>query len=356
MIQKLVKIIVFAVCASLCLCGCQTEEHISRKETESIGSSVSAKEPAEKALFAMDTYMTLKAYGEQAEEALEAAAAEIRAIEEMLSTGIETSEISQLNQKGSAKVSETTGYLIERSITLYQMTGGVFDISIYPVMRSWGFTDQNYRIPEKSELTALLKKVQANQIKYEKQTREVTFAESGIEIDLGGIAKGYTADRVIQILKEYDVGSAVISLGGNVKTLNRKPDGSDWKIAVEDPKNSGNFVGILTTHDKAVVTSGGYERYFEQDGERYHHIIDPSSGYPARSGLASVTIVSEDGTLADGLSTSLFILGKEKATKFWEQHSDQFDAVLVEDDGTVWVTEGIADSFVSDTDWKRIEP
>lgn len=359
MIKKLAQSAgMFFLCCCVCLSGCgqevQQTSFAGETSDENVLSEKDNEEPVEKELFAMDTYMVLKAYGENAREALNAAAEEITAIEEMVSTGKDTSEISMLNKNGSGKVSKATGYMIVRSIELYKETGGVFDISIYPVMRAWGFTDQNYRIPDEKELSGLLETVHADRIRYDEENCQVSFDDKGMEIDLGGIAKGYTADRVIQILKDYEVESAVISLGGNVKTLNKKPDGKDWRIAVEDPGDSGKFAGILTVSDKAVVTSGGYERYFEQDGEKYHHIIDPSTGYPAKNGLSSVSIISEDGALADGLSTSLFIMGKEKAAEYWKNHSDEFDAVLVEDDGTVWVTEGIADCFTSDENWKII--
>lgn len=148
--------------------------------------------------------------------------------------------------------------------------------------------------------------------------QEVTLNKEGMKIDLGGIAKGYTSSKVMDIFKENGISSAVISLGGNVQTLNGKPDGSDWRVAVENPADTGSYIGVLSIKDKAVITSGGYERYFKQDGKTYHHIIDPANGYPANNGLTSVTIVSDDGTLADGLSTSLFIM-TGKSTEILER-------------------------------------
>ena len=169
-----------------------------------------------------------------------------------------------------------------------------------------------------------------------------------MKIDFGGIAKGYTSSRIMQIYKKCGVTSGLVSLGGNVQLLGAKPDGSAWKVAVESPDEDGNYLGILQAKDKAVITSGGYERYFEKNGKKYHHIIDPSTGYPAENGLTSVTIISDDGTLADGLSTSLFIMGKEKAEKFWKKYNDKFDVILLTDDEQLYVSEGIADDFQSD--------
>ena len=154
----------------------------------------------------------------------------------------------------------------------------------------------------------------------------------------------------MEIFEQYGVTSGMVSLGGNVHLLGTKPDGTAWHVGIQDPENSAGMLGVLETQDCAVITSGGYERYFEQDGKRYHHILDPTTGKPADSGITSVTIVSEDGTLADGLSTALFVMGVEKASDYWKQHADTFDAVIVAEDGTIYATEGIVDSLSCETD------
>lgn len=306
-------------------------------------------------IFAMDTYMTLTAYGKNAKKALDEAVDEINNIEQLVSTGIDSSEVSQINKNGKGSVSETTGYLIKRSKEIYDSTNGVFDITIYPIMQAWGFPTENYCVPGKKELKKLRGLMGADHVLYDEKKQEVTLNKEGMKIDLGGIAKGYTSSKVMDIFKENGISSAVISLGGNVQTLNGKPDGSDWRVAVENPADTGSYIGVLSIKDKAVITSGGYERYFKQDGRTYHHIIDPATGYPANNGLTSVTIVSDDGTLADGLSTSLFIMGPEKAQKYWKEHSDEFDTILVKDDGSIFVSEGIADYFTSESDFTIIK-
>ena len=305
-------------------------------------------------IFAMDTYMTLTAYGKNAKKALDEAVDEINNIEQLVSTGIDSSEVSQINKNGKGSVSETTGYLIKRSKEIYDSTNGVFDITIYPIMQAWGFPTENYRVPGKKELKKLRGLMGADHVLYDEKKQEVTLNKEGMKIDLGGIAKGYTSSKVMDIFKENGISSAVISLGGNVQTLNGKPDGSDWRVAVENPADTGSYIGVLSIKDKAVITSGGYERYFKQDGKTYHHIIDPATGYPAENGLVSVTIVSSDGTLADGLSTSLFIMGEKKAAEFWRAHSEEFEAIFATDDGTIYVTEGLKDSFTTDLDMKVI--
>lgn len=319
------------------------------------GEDVTAEEEPETIeVYAMDTYMTLSAYGENAGKALSESEAEIKRIDAMLSTGSEDSEISKLNKSKKAEVSEETFSLIERAKTIGLDTGKVFDISVYPVMQAWGFTDKNYRVPEKAELEELLKSVDVSKVDLDEQNHEVSFDDK-MAIDLGGIAKGYTSARIIQIMKDNGVEHALINLGGNVQVLGKKPDGSDWRVAIIDPENQEQYIGGVAVSDKAVITSGGYQRYFDKDGERYFHIIDLSDGFPARNGLTSVTIVSDDGTLADALSTSLFIMGPEKAADYWKKNAEDFDAVLVEDDGTVLVTEGLRDSYFSDREFEVIE-
>lgn len=303
---------------------------------------------AQKDLFAMDTYMTLQAYGENAQEAVDRAAEEIVRLDDLLSTGNSGSEIALLNQNGSGILSEDAGYLVERAMELYEETDKVFDIAVYPVMEAWGFTTQEYRVPEEEELKDLLSLTDVSKIVYDPETREISFGKEGMKIDLGGIAKGYTSSRIMDIYRECGIESGLVNLGGNVQALGIKTDGSKWRIAIQSPEGEEDYLGILEIQDQAVITSGGYERYFEQDGVSYHHIIDPATGYPAQSGLVSVTIVSADGTLADGLSTSLFIMGKDKAISYWREHSESFDFIIETEEGMLYVTEGAADSFTSE--------
>ena len=368
--KKAVAMLLAAVFTAGMLSGCGTSgdtekskndsrkavEQTTQAEADTDRKSQNEEDESEsRDIFAMDTYMTLTAYGENAEKGLDAAVDEINKIEQLVSTGIDSSEVSQINKNGKGSVSETTGYLIERSKEIYDSTNGVFDITIYPIMQAWGFPTENYRVPGKKELKKLRGAMGADRVLYDEKKQEVTLDKEGMKIDLGGIAKGYTSSKVMDIFKENGISSAVISLGGNVQTLNGKPDGSDWRVAVENPADTGSYIGVLSIKDKAVITSGGYERYFKQDGKTYHHIIDPATEYPANNGLTSVTIVSDDGTLADGLSTSLFIMGPEKAQKYWKEHSDEFDTILVKDDGSILISEGIADCFTSESDFTIIK-
>ena len=347
------------LCTSTLLVGCgqKTDSKTADKSETSSESAQNQSDDIQEAsrdVFAMDTYMTVTAYGEKAQDAVDAAEAEIERLDTLLSTGNADSEIVKLNEQKSATLSEDGGYLVKRALELNKETDGAFDIAIYPVMEAWGFPIQNFRVPSADELTGLLKHVDAAKISYDKDTREISFEDDQMKIDLGGIAKGYTSSRIMDIFKENGITSGLVNLGGNVQALGTKTDGSNWRVAVQSPDDTEDYLGVLSIRDKAVITSGGYERYFEQDGVTYHHIIDPKTGYPAENGLVSVTIVSSDGTLADGLSTSLFIMGEEKAAEFWKAHSNEFEAIFATDDGTIYVTEGLKDSFTTDLDMKVI--
>lgn len=303
--------------------------------------NVNSDHVAEKIVFAMDTVMTLRAYGPNAEKALADAENEIQTLDQRLRRGSANSEIYAVNTAGSAEVSEDTAELISTALDISESTGGAFDISIAPVMDLWGFYTGEFYVPSEAELSASLAAVDYRNVNVNGKTVSTT---NGARIDLGGIAKGYLSSQIIDIMKKNGVSSCIVSLGGNIQTLGTKPDGSSWKVGVQDPDDENGYIGVLSISDMAAVTSGGYQRFFEQDGTVYHHIIDPSGGLPAQSGLKSVTIVSADGTLADGLSTALYVMGLDKGIEYWRSH-DGFDAVFVTDDNEILITKGLADMF-----------
>lgn len=309
---------------------------------------------AEKDIFAMDTFMTLKAAGEKAQEAVDAASSEILRLDAMLSTGNENSMVYKLNQAGSGEASEEMETLFAYSEDLYEDTGGRFDITIYPVMELWGFTSGEYHVPSPEELEQAKQLLGMEQVKLDEDADVISLGKEGMKIDFGGIAKGYASSRVMDIFEEYGVICGIVNLGGNVHTYKAKADGSNWRIGIRDPLDPDTYLGIVEVADEAVITSGGYERYFEQDGQTYHHIMDPDTCRPADSGLASVSIISGDGTLADGLSTSLFIMGREEAEDYWRDHPGEFETILVGSDGAIAVTEGLEDRFTSENDFEVI--
>lgn len=245
------------LCVSALLVGCgQKTAEKSETASESSQNQSDDIQEASRDVFAMDTYMTVTAYGENAEVAVDAAEVEIERLDALLSTGDADSEIAKLNADGNAKLSEDAGYLVERALELYQETDGTFDIAIYPVMEAWGFPTQNFRVPSQEALDQLLPLTDAGNISYDKATKKISFGAEGMKIDLGGIAKGYTSSRIMDIYKENGISSGLVNLGGNVQALGTKTDGTKWKIAVQSPDDTEDYLGILSVQDKAVITSG----------------------------------------------------------------------------------------------------
>ena len=299
------------------------------------------EEPARQDIFAMDTYMSLVAYGEDGQEALAAAAREINRLEQELSRTVCTSYIYKLNENGSAAVSEETANLLKNALDYSAATGGLFDMTVAPLVSLWGITTDSPRVPSQSEMDALLPLVGSDHVHLDGQT--VTL-DAGCAVDLGGIAKGYASDRVAQVLKQYAVTGAAVSLGGNVYVCGQKPDGTAWSVAVQDPKKTDAYAMTLDLTDVFAVTSGGYQRYFtDADGTVYQHILDPRTGYPAQTDLLSVTVIGQNGTMADAYSTALYVMGEQAACDFWRQSGGAFDLVLITADGRVLYTPGLAD-------------
>lgn len=303
-------------------------------------SGAPAQEPESATFFAMDTAMDFTVYGDAA--LLDEAETLIGSLEEQVSVTDEHSDIYAIDHTGSGSLSGNAAELMAQALELCRRTNGELDLSVYPIVRAWGFTTGSYQVPDEETIQSLLPLVDYTQIQYDAATGVVTLPE-GMEIDLGSVAKGYAGQLAAQMLREHGVQSALLNLGGNVQTVGTKPDGSPWQIGIKDPQGEDAMM-VLSVEDQAVVTSGGYERYFEQDGQTYWHIMDPSTGHPADSGLISVTIVGDEGVVCDGLSTALFVMGLEKAADLWAQSGD-FEAVFVTASGEVYITEGLRDRF-----------
>lgn len=297
-------------------------------------------QPQTTSFFAMDTVMDFTIYGD--ESLLAGAEALISDLEDAVSVTDENSEVYAINQIGKGALTGSAGELMQSALAMCRRTGGALDISIYPVVRAWGFTTGSYQVPGEDTIGELLDHVDYTKIQYNDETGVVSVPDD-MKIDLGSVAKGFAGSQTAQYLRENGVDSALLNLGGNVQTVGCKPDGTPWKIAVKDP-NGGTPMIVLSIQDQVVVTSGGYERYFEQDGNAYWHIMDPATGRPAESGLLSVTVVGDDGLVCDGLSTALFVMGLEKAAALW-QKSDDFEAVFVTTEGDIYITAGLENSF-----------
>lgn len=293
--------------------------------------------------FAMDTAMNITAYGAHAEDAIQVAVNEVTRIEGLFSTNIATSDIAKINQNKNQTVSEEVFHLLETSIQLYEETDGAFDIAIFPIVKAWGFTTETHQVPSDEILAELLPYTKASDIALDKETLNVVIDEK-MEVGLGGIVKGYTSERIMEIFKAHNVTSALVNLGGNVQALGKKPDGSLWNIAIKNPLDGSPYIGFVSLHDKAVITSGPYERNFEENGEIYHHLIDPTTGKPAENNLASVTIIATDGARADAL-TKLFVAGLDDAITYCNNHKDELDAIFVTKDKKIYITKNLEDSF-----------
>lgn len=320
-----------ALCLILCSCA-QTPDEYSAS------------------FFAMDTIMSISAYGGNAEEGVKSAVQRINELEKLLSVTDEKSDIYAVSHNGSTEVSKETAELIAFALDIAEKTDGALEPTIYPVLNAWGFTTNNKRVPTTEELNELLKKTDHTRVSVNGNTVNL---DKDMMLDLGAVAKGYAGDETERILRENGVTSALINLGGNIQLIGSKPDGSDWRLGLKDPAGAGN-VGVLTVSDCAVVTSGNYERSFTaDDGTVYGHIIDPESGYPVDNGLLSVTVVAKEGKLCDALSTALFVMGADRALEF-RRSNGGFDVILITDDGEILITDGIADKFTLDAEHSHL--
>lgn len=294
-------------------------------------------------LFAMDTYMELRTWTSDDGKALETAAERVAELEKTFSVTLESSDIHRINnaQGATVQVSPETATVIRRAKEIGEESGGALAISIYPVLRAWGFTTQEMHVPDAGELEALLPLVDDRRIRLDGDTVTVP---AEMQLDLGSVAKGYTGDEMLRILREAGAESAIISLGGNVQALGARPDGSPWRVGIVDPFSPDEQLGVVEVKDRAVITSGNYERYFEENGQRYWHILDSADGCPADNGLVSVTVIGDSGLDCDALSTALFVEGTERAAEHWRSRQD-FEMLLVTDDGRILLTQGISEAF-----------
>lgn len=308
-----------------------------------------AAEPVRREFFAMDTVITLEAYGDSA--ALDAAQAEILRLEQLFSIGEPQSDVARLNAQGALTLSPETAALLAAAREISLASGGALDITIGPVVRLWGWYDGSPTVPEAAELTAALALVDYERLRLE--GLDVALEKPGMAVDLGGIAKGFAAGSAAKVLHDQGVTSALLNLGGNIRAVGAKPDGSPWIVGIADPQDPASYCCTVEAMDCAVVTSGDYQRYFTQDGQTYHHIFDPETGFPADTGLRSVTVLCEDDTWADGLSTTLFVLGLQDGAALWRSCPVDFEAVFLTDDG-ISITEGLKGRFHCQEDYEVI--
>jgi thiamine biosynthesis lipoprotein len=306
------------------------------------------KNPANRTEFLLGTTCTLSIYERPPEGIFDRVFQRIGQIEARMSAQKETSELSAVNRaagQAPVRVSPDTFQVIARGLEFARLSRGVFDISIGPLVNLWGIGTEQAHIPPEAEIEEARRLVGYRDVVLNEREQTVFLKRAGMRLDLGGIAKGYAADESARILREAGVRHALIALGGNIYALDHKPDGALWKVGIQNPEDQrGAYMGILEVAGKTVVTSGTYERFFEEGGVRYHHILDPRTGHPVRNSLSSVTILSEDSTAADALSTSVFALGVEDGLALVESLPG-VEAVLITGDHRVIATAGIRGSL-----------
>lgn len=290
-----------------------------------------AQKKASSTEFALNTVISITAYGDKSDEAINAAFKEIKRIENLLSCHLENSEISKINKNAymsPVEVSDETISVLKKTLAFSEKTNGAFDITIKPLADLWNITTENPIVPEVSKIQATLPDIGYDGIVI--TGKAVSFAKKGMQIDLGGAAKGYCADKAAEILISYGIKDAIVDLGGNIYALGKNEQGKKWRIGLQDPSlDRGDHFAVEELSDKTAVTSGSYERYFEKDGRIYHHILNPMTGEPADSGLISVTVISDNSFEADMLSTAVFVMGEDEFRKISQDF--EFEKIITVD-------------------------
>ncbi|MDD6487771.1 MAG: FAD:protein FMN transferase [Spirochaetales bacterium] len=295
------------------------------------------EQKATTSLNAMDTFMTIQVYGKKPDIALEKTKKLIYQIERNISTTNQVSDVYRINHGEKISASGDTLTLTKYGLDFAKQTNGVFNPALYPVTSAWGFTTGAYKVPSENQIDELLPLTDYSKIQIDGTSINL---EHGMALDFGAIGKGYTGDEAIKLLKANGIRSALLDLGGNIQALGKKADGTEWNIGIKSPW-TGKAAASIKIADKAVITSGGYERFFTaDDGHNYIHIFDGKTGRPVDNGIAGVTIIAESGLYADALSTTMFVIGLEDAAAYWKEHSD-FEMIIFTENQDLYYTEGL---------------
>lgn len=334
-----------AVAVSLLAVGCTptVSKEMQKPEVAIV------KTPLSRAETMLHTVIQLQIFHEGMQEAMDEAYDYIAEMEKLLSTNLAGSDVYRINQaagKEAVKVSSATFAIIQEALSVAELSHGKFDISIGSVTNLWQIGSDNARKPSESEIKEGLSKIDYHKIKLNEQDQSVFLEEEGMTLELGGISKGYIADGIRKIFQKHGITTAIINLGGNVIVMGTSPSSEEgWNVGVQDPDEvRGETVGTRRIKDGTIVTSGIYERYVEVDGVRYHHILNPETGYPVDNDLSAVTIFTEKSLRADALSTTIFLLGIDEGMAFIENLPD-VEAVLIDKNQGVRLTSGLKDSF-----------
>lgn len=303
------------------------------------------KDPIKKSYYIFDTIVQVKVYDSRiTDQHFNEIEELLQKIDAEMSRTNNSSELAKINSNAGIKpvqVSEETFSVIQKAYDYSKMTDGRFNLAIGPLVSLWNIGNEGAHVPDQAEINELIPLSQYDLIELNPDKREVYLKQKGMILDLGGIAKGYSADVIAKYLTDNDFHSAIIDLGGNVLALGQKPGGRKWTIGIQDPDlTRGIPIGNLKVENQTIVTSGVYERFFEEDGKYYHHILDSETGYPVDNNLSSVTILTEKSVDADALSTSIFSMGLDRGLEFAEQ-LDHVEALFITKDKKVYITSGM---------------
>ncbi|HHY25836.1 MAG TPA: FAD:protein FMN transferase [Desulfitobacterium dehalogenans] len=328
--------ILTCLCLSFSLVGCLAAE-----------TKVKEFEPVVETTFLMGTVAKITIYDEITDkEVFQKIFDRLTDIEQRMTINDDypNSEIIQLNKasgKEFVRISSDTFHVLEKAKNYAELSQGKFDITVGPIVKLWNIGSDNARVPGEDEINEKLPLVDYHGLILDKESSSAKLNQEGMVVDLGAIAKGYAADEAAKILKEAGIKHAIVNLGGNIVVINTKPDGSLWRLGLQDPYEiRGKSMGVVLLNDQTMVSSGTYERYFEENGKVYHHLIDPDTGYPGENELISVSIITKESINADGLSTGTFLLGLEEGMEMVEEIPDT-EAIFITADKKVYVTSGI---------------
>lgn len=309
---------------------------------------IGQNKPVQTEDFAMGTIIDQKVYGGQAQKASTEVSQKIKDLDALLTISKPGGDINKLNDnagRGYVELNPETISILKSARKISDLSSGAaLNITVAPLVKEWGIGTDHPQVPTPETIKRLLSLANYRDVEIDEATNRARLLKAGEMVDLGGIAKGYAGDAAIEIYKKNGVTSAFANLGGNVVVLGNKPDGTPWSVGIQNPRApNGSIVGVVHVTDKAVVTSGDYQRYFTQDGKRYCHILDPHTGYPADSGLMSVTIITSSSTDADALSKA-FVLGLDKGIELVRRYG-KAEAIFITNDKKIYVTPGLQGNF-----------
>ncbi len=279
---------------------------------------------------------------EKAKTAVDRAFNELDRLAKLLNFYSEESEVSMINRNAGerpVKVSPETLEIIDKALYASENTEGAFDITVGPVVRLWDF--KNKVLPDKKTIKERLKLVGYRNIIMDKEKSTVFLKKKGIQIDPGGIIKGYAADKAVEVLKKNGIKSGIVAVAGDIKVFGKRPDGGLWNVGIQNPRQKSDkdeIIAAIGLSGMAISTSGDYQKFFIKDGKRYHHLLNPKTGYPVYD-CQSVTVITKDAVFTDAFATGIFILGPEKGLDVMKKLG--FDGVIVDKDGKIHATEGI---------------